>query len=275
MMRRLTVVASRGALAATTRPFMVNSPSLALSLAHSPVPCSNMAMTTRCLSSTAPHITPTHVAMPDMSKDQDILDGEAELMRQLDGHTPHSITGNQLIALVQELPIVVSHMESPEDPIAGDIIARTACLLKEYPKNFEVHLHATFDAIRDLKSDTPELCQLIGAVAHQVARLKRSFTDAESWTAISSLRDFSNSHPETLALVKAIASKLPVHNTKVEFTHMDDVLIALRGLNALDSDCVEVQELILAINFRLRHKKGKVKFFSSFQGESVTAFTDV
>jgi hypothetical protein len=173
--------------------------------------------------------------MPDMSKDQEVIELETALLKQLDGHFPHSITGNELLALMQEVPVVVSHMTSPEDASARDIISRTAHLLKEYPKNFEVHLTATFDAISELDTSTPELCELVGAVAQKVAKLNRPFTDSESWTAINSLRHFSSTHADTLALVKAIASKLPVQNTKIEFTPVDDVLISLRGLNSLDS----------------------------------------
>ena len=205
--------------------------------------------------------------MPVIPKDQEVIEFEADLLQQLSHHTPHSITGNELIALVQELPVVVSNMTSPEDPQSTQIIKQIAQLLKNYPKNFEVHLPATFQAIYKLDTSTPELCSLVSAVAQQVNQMNRPFTDTESWTAIHALQNFCSNHSETLALVKAISNKLPVQNTKIEFTPVDDVLLALRGLNALDSDHPQVQDLLLAINFRLRFKKGKVKFFSSFQGE--------
>jgi hypothetical protein len=206
--------------------------------------------------------------LPELNKNQDVLDFEAELVREIAGHSAHSITGNELIALIQQLPPLVSHMSSPEDPVARSIISCTAQLLKEYPNNYEVHLTATFAAISELRSEAvSEVRELISAVAHKVTKLNRPFTDAETWSAITSLRYFSSSHPETLSLVKAITSKVPVGNTKIEFTHVDSMLSSLAGLGDLNSDCLEVQQLILAINVRLRHKKGKVKFFSSFQGE--------
>jgi hypothetical protein len=214
--------------------------------------------------------SPVAGLMTDMSKDQKILNYEADLLRQLEsyhGHLAHSLTGNQLLSFIQDLPIVVSHMESPNDPVSLEIISRTAKLLKAYPMNFEVHLNATFDAITELNSNISEVCELIEAVAQKVSKLNRSLTDAETWRAINSLRDFNSSQTETLALVAAIAKKIPVENTKIEFTPVDTVLISLRGLGGLNSDCEEVRVLLQAVNFRLQHKKGKVKFFSSFQGK--------
>ena len=220
---------------------------------------------TRPLTSLTPQVD-----MPDMTKDQEILDFESDILSRLDRYSlPHSLTGNELISLIQDLPIIVTHMENKNDPIPLDIISRTTTLFQNYQKNFEVFLPSTFESLTTLDTTLPEVRALLVVVAKHIQKLTRSFTDTETWIAINSLQNFDSSYMETLLLVKAIAKKIPVENTKIEFTPVDSVLTSLRGLNELDSDCVEVQELLRAINFRMRHKKGKVKFFSSFQGNAM------
>ena len=206
---------------------------------------------------------------PDViAKDQEEIEFEAELLQQVEQQQPNVISGTDLVSLVQQLPLVVNNMMSSQEDVPCAIISCTTQLLKEYPRNYDVHVNATLDVLGQLQTefDVPELHEFVGVVARKVNKLSRSFTDAESWKAVGSLRHLSSDHAETLLLVKAIANKFPIRKTKIEFSPMDDALIALRGLSGLDSDHKEVQELILAINFRLRHKKGKLRFFSSFQG---------
>lgn len=261
MIRHLTMVGARSTFAAASRPMLVSGGLVISSF----FPHSAILKTTRSNSSAISPRKPVPMSIPDMTQDQE-LDYEDDLMHKLTCHTPtNPITGNELIFLVQQVPVVVTTIS--DNLARKDIISRIAVMLKAYPKNFEVHLKSAFLAISDVQCDTEEVLALVDAITHHTTKLNRKFTDAESWIAISSLRHCSSNDTETLSLVRAVASKLPVENTKVEFSYVDDALKALRGLEFLDSDCVEVQELIEAINLRLRHKKGKPIFFSSFQGQ--------
>lgn len=216
----------------------------------------------RLFSSSSPSVGTVSNDISETKKEKEELD--KELHDKVKSFSPLTIKGPDLLLLIQELPDVVDRMTGPDDSIPRSIISEVATLLTKYPNNYEVHLPATFEALECLP-DLPEVRELSAAVAQKVSKLSRPFSEKVTWTAISSLRDFDSSHPENRALIAAIASRIPTHMTKVDFTPVDPVLMAIAALEGLDSDEVEVQKLIAAINRRLKCKKGKLLYFAKFQ----------